>query len=71
MNTIQIIILACAIVLSGAILWHDLPIEFPWIIYKIVMLFFKLTAVALVTIVAFIFSGRKKTKAVDEKSAKG
>ncbi|HAR94584.1 MAG TPA: hypothetical protein DCR97_01255 [Deltaproteobacteria bacterium] len=60
MNPIQISILIGALVLSGLILWHDLPIDFPWIIYKVVMLFLKLAAVWAVAIVACIFAAPKK-----------
>jgi len=60
MNRKQIIILIGALILSLLILWHDLPIEFPGIIAKVLMLFVKLSAVVAVTIFAYIFAGGKK-----------
>jgi hypothetical protein len=60
MNPIQILILVGALVLSALILWHDLPIDFPWIIYKVVMLFLKLAAVWAVAIVGCVFAARTK-----------
>jgi len=56
----QIIILIIALAVSALILWHDLPIEFPWIIGKVVMLFVKLFVVLALTVFAFIFAGGKK-----------
>ena len=58
MNLIQIIILISALIVSALILWHDLPIAFPWMI-NAVMLFVKLSVVLAVTIFAYIFTGRK------------
>ncbi len=60
MNGKQIIILLGAIIISSLILWHDLPIEFPGVISKMLMLFLKLSVVAAVTIFAYMFSGGKK-----------
>jgi len=58
MSMIQIIILLGALIVSALILWHDLPIAFPWMI-NAVMLFVKLSIVLAVTIFAYIFTGRK------------
>lgn len=58
MNRIQIIILIAALIVSALILWHDLPIVFPWMM-KVVMLFLKLSVVLAVTIFAYIFAGGK------------
>ena len=63
MNGKQIIILIGALVVSALIVWHDLPIDFPGIIGKVVMLFVKLSAVLAVTIFAYIFAGGKKKTA--------
>jgi hypothetical protein len=52
--------LIIALAVSALILWHDLPIEFPWIIGKVVMLFVKLFVVLALTVFAFIFAGGKK-----------
>jgi hypothetical protein len=59
MNWKQIIILIIAFTTSGLILWHDLPIEFPWIVNTL-MLFVKLSVVVALTIFASMFAGRKK-----------
>jgi len=58
MNLIQIMILIAALTVSTLILWHDLPITFPWMM-NVVMLFIKLSVVLAVTIFAYIFAGRK------------
>ena len=63
MNRKQIITLVGALIVSALILWHDLPIEFPWIIYKLFMLFVKLFVVLALTIFAYIFAGGKKKPA--------
>ncbi len=60
MNGKQIAILICALVVAGLIVWNDLPIEFPWVIFKIFMLFLKLSLVLALGTVAYIFAGRKK-----------
>lgn len=60
MNGKQIIILIGALIVSALIVWHDLPIEFPGIIAKVLMLFVKLSVVLAVTIFAYIFIGGKK-----------
>jgi hypothetical protein len=59
MNRKQIIILISALIVSALIVWHDLPIEFPGIMGKVLMLFVKLSAVVALTIFAYIFAGRK------------
>jgi len=60
MNVKQIVVLIGAFVVSGLILWHDLPVEFPGIIVKILMLFLKLSIVVVIAIFAYIFAGGKK-----------
>ncbi len=60
MNGKRIIILIGACVVSALILWHDLPIEFPGIIGKVLMLFMKLSIVLALTIFAYIVAGRRK-----------
>ena len=60
MNPKQILILVGAVIVAALIVWHDLPIEFPGIIYKVLMLFVKLAVVLALTIFAYIFAGRKK-----------
>ena len=63
MNRKQVIILVCAIIVLALILWHDLPIEFPGIIFKVLMLFVKLAVVVFLAIFAYIFVDRKKKSA--------
>lgn len=60
MNRKQIVILICALAVSALILWHDLPIEFPGIIGKVLMLFVKMSVVLALAIFAYIFAGGKK-----------
>jgi len=60
MNGKQIIILIGALIVSALIVWNDLPIEFPGIIGKVLMLFMKLSVVLALTIFVYIFAGRKK-----------
>jgi len=60
MNGKQITILISALAVSALILWYDLPIEIPWVIFKVFMLVVKLSLVSALTIVAYIFAGRKK-----------
>jgi hypothetical protein len=60
MNRNRTIILICAVIVSALILWHDLPIEFPGIMRKVMMLFVKLSVVVALTIFAYIFAGGKK-----------
>ena len=60
MNRKRIIILISALIVSALIVWHDLPIEFPGIMGKVLMLFVKLSVVVAITIFAYIFSGGKK-----------
>lgn len=60
MNRKQIIILISALAVSVLIVWHDLPIEFPGIIIKVLILFAKLTGVLFLAALAYIFAGGKK-----------
>jgi len=60
MNRKQIIILILAVAGSALIVWNDLPIEFPWIISKGLLLFVKLSIVVALTIFAYILVGEKK-----------
>jgi len=60
MNLKRIIILISALIVSALIVWHDLPIEFPGIMGKVLMLFVKLSVVVALTIFAYIFAGGKK-----------
>ncbi len=59
MNVKQIISLICALIVSTLILWHDLPIKFPWTL-NIMMLFLKLSGVLVLTVFVYIFTGKKK-----------
>ena len=60
MNRKQIMILISALIVSALIVWHDLPIEFPEIMFKVVMLFVKLFIVLALASFAYIFAGGKK-----------
>ncbi len=60
MNGKRIIILIGALMALALIVWHDLPIEFPGIMAKVLMLFVKLSIVIALTIIAYIFAGAKK-----------
>jgi len=61
MNLKRIIILVVAAIVLALILWHDLPIEFPGIIVKVLILFVRVSVVLALTIFAYIFTGGKKT----------
>lgn len=61
MNGKQIMIVVGALVASALIVWFDLPLEFPGLITKVIMLFVKLSVVLALTIFAYIFAGGKKT----------
>jgi hypothetical protein len=60
MNRKRIIILIIAVAASALVVWHDLPIEFPGAVAKVLTLFVELSAVLAVTIFAYIFAGTKK-----------
>jgi hypothetical protein len=60
MNGKRIIILLCALAVSALIVWHDLPIEFPGLIIKVMLLFLKLFVVFVVASFAFVFADGKK-----------
>jgi len=60
MNLLQLIILVAAVICSALIVWHELPLEIPWVIFKMFMLVVKLSLVLAVAAVAYIFAGRKK-----------
>jgi len=59
MNRKRIIILISAVVIILLILWHDLPIQFPWAI-NVMMLYVKISIVVILAFIAFFFSGKKK-----------
>ena len=60
MNQKQIIILISAFILLALIVWHDLPLEFPGTMFKVVMLFVKLFIVLALASFAYLFAGGKK-----------
>jgi len=60
MNWKQIVILISGVIILVLIVWHDLPIEFPEIMLKVVMLFVKLFIVIALASFTYIFAGRKK-----------
>ncbi len=59
MNRKRIIILISAVVLILLILWHDLPIQFPWAV-NIMMLYVKISIVVVLAFIAFFFAGKRK-----------
>jgi hypothetical protein len=61
MNGKQSAVLAIAVVVLALIVSHDLPLEFPMIIMKALMLFLKVSLVAAVAVFAYLFAGRKKS----------
>jgi len=62
MNGKQIIIIILAVVVSALMVWHDLPIEFPGMILRALMLFVKVSIVVAVAIFGYIFvAGKKKS----------
>lgn len=60
MNRKRIIILIGAFIASALILWHDLPIGLPGIIFKVFLLFLKLFVVLALTIFVFLLAGERK-----------
>ena len=60
MNPIQIVVLICAVIVSALIVWNDLPLEFPGLIIKSLLLFLKLAIVLFLAVIAYIMAGRKK-----------
>jgi len=60
MNGKRIAILVIAVAVSALIVWRELPIEFPYILAKVLRIGIQLTVVLAVTVFAFIFSGGKK-----------
>jgi hypothetical protein len=66
MNLLQVIILIVALIGSALIVWDALPLEIPWVIFKMFMLIVKLVLVLAVTIVAYIFAGRKKKSSLND-----
>ena len=60
MNGKRIIILISALVVSVLIVWRELPIEFPYILAKVLRLLIMFVVVLAVTIFAYIFADGKK-----------
>lgn len=60
MNRKQIAILIIALVITALILGYDLPLEFPMIIAKVLLLFVKISIVLALTGVAYVFAGGKE-----------
>lgn len=56
-----VIIFVVALVASAGILWYELPIGYPWLIFKYFMLFLELFAVFTAAILACVFVGGKKS----------
>jgi amino acid transporter len=62
MNRKRVIILISAVVLILLLLWHDLPIQFPYAV-NIMMLYLKISIVVILAFIALFFAGRKKKPA--------
>ncbi len=60
MNWKQAVISICAIVVAAVIVWRDLPIEFPGMILRALLLFVKVSVVLGLAVVAYIFMADKK-----------
>ncbi len=60
MNLLQLLILIAAAVAAGLIVWQDLPLEIPLVVFKALMLIVKLFLVSAIAIAAYMFAGRKK-----------
>lgn len=60
MNGIQLAILICALAVSALILRHDLPLEFPLMMVKALLLFVKLFTVLALAVLAYLYAGGKK-----------
>lgn len=60
MNGKQIVIVIVALAVSVLIVRHELPIDFPLIIVKVLRIFVSLFVVLALTILACIFAGRRK-----------
>lgn len=60
MNLLQLLILIAAAVAAGWIVWQDLPLEIPLVIFKALMLFVKLFIALALAIAAYLFAGRMK-----------
>jgi hypothetical protein len=60
MNAKQKAILVIAVGVLGLILWHDLPIEYPLIMFKAIMLFVKVSITTALAILAYVLAGGKK-----------
>ena len=60
MNPKQIIVLIGAVAAAGLVLRHDLPIEFPGIVIKALLLFLKISVIIALAIFGYMFAGRKK-----------
>jgi hypothetical protein len=62
-NVKQIAVVIGALAASALILWYSLPIDFPWMIFKVIKLFLMLFAVLAVAVFSCILlSGKKKTR---------
>ena len=61
MNGKQIAVLVVTAMVMAGVVWHDLPLEFPMIIIKALMLFLKVSVVVTVAVFAYLFAGREKS----------
>jgi glucan phosphoethanolaminetransferase (alkaline phosphatase superfamily) len=62
MNRKQIFIIICTLTALALILWYSLPIEFPWLVLKVIKLFLMVFVVIALAIFSFVFASGKKTQ---------
>ncbi len=60
MNLLQLLILIAAAVAAGWIVWQDLPLEIPLVVFKALMLVVKLFILLALAVAAYLFAGRMK-----------
>ncbi len=65
MNLKRTVILIIALIVIALILFHDLPIQYPWM-FNMMMLYLKICIILAAAITAFIFAGGKKPAEKDE-----
>ncbi len=66
MNWKQIIILVTALIVASLIVWHALPLEFPYAVLKELTLCVELFIVVALTAVALVLVGGKKKVVMKE-----
>jgi len=70
LNLKQIVILIIALAVIVLLLWQELPLEFPGVMLQMLRLFVKIAIVVVLTFLAYIFAGRKKSSSYDQNHGK-